>query len=540
MSRPHAGILAGFLVAVLAAEAALAWARGGVYVDGHEGDTIHLIEIVLRMAAGEWPHLDFLTPLGVLAFAPIVLFVSLGLGVGHAILAAQVLVGAVLLPAAWWVGVSRLGRVLAHVLGAMVIVLATAVVHGETVEGVSVSMHYNRWAWAVAFVVVPVAVLAPGARRSAWADGAILGLGMAALALTKMTFFAALIGPVVLALALRRDWRALAVALGAGLAVVAATTAVAGMQFWAAYLGDLVTVSGSGIRPDTGRPLARIATGAAYLPANLLLLAGVMLLRQARRADEGLVLLVLAPAFVFITYQNWGNDPQWLPLLGVLLLALRPAAGVRNGFGWDLRQALGWAGMAAFLLGASSLLNVALSPWRHLGKDAAQFTPMIGLAAHQDIASPSQRTWLVNGAREIALPGLRPDLPGPLPEERQEVRLGTEDLAWCELKSGVVGWFRAVAADLSASGLAEGRTVLLADTFSPLWMYGAGRPLPGGEPWYYGGGTALARADLLLVPACPTSARTRRMLLADLAAREDLSYRELRRSELYILLERQP
>ncbi|MEZ5768654.1 MAG: hypothetical protein R3D80_14050 [Paracoccaceae bacterium] len=43
---------------------------------------------------------------------------------------------------------------------------ALALVYGGTDPAISMSMHYNRWAWAAAFVAVALAVL-PRTRRSA-------------------------------------------------------------------------------------------------------------------------------------------------------------------------------------------------------------------------------------------------------------------------------------------------------------------------------------------------------------------------------------
>lgn len=105
MSRPNPTTLFGFLVAVLGVMGSMALLKGGLFVAKHEADTLHLLQNVLRMDAGQWPHLDYMTPIGVLAYAPIAFFVSQGAGVGHAIIYAQIGLGAVLLPAVWWIGI---------------------------------------------------------------------------------------------------------------------------------------------------------------------------------------------------------------------------------------------------------------------------------------------------------------------------------------------------------------------------------------------------------------------------------------------------
>ena len=87
MSRPNPTILFGFFVAVIVAMCGVSLLKGGVYISKHEGDTLHMLQIVFRMAEGQWPHIDFMTPIGALAASPIALFVKLGFGVGNGVLA---------------------------------------------------------------------------------------------------------------------------------------------------------------------------------------------------------------------------------------------------------------------------------------------------------------------------------------------------------------------------------------------------------------------------------------------------------------------
>ncbi|MGL4309509.1 MAG: hypothetical protein ACRCSU_03395, partial [Paracoccaceae bacterium] len=381
MMRANSGMLAVFLLAVLAALGGTALLQGGLYVGKHEGDTLHLLEIVFRMADGQRPHLDFMTPIGALAFAPIALFVDQGMGVGHAILWSQILVAAVLFPAVWWAAYSRFPGGWAYVFGFLVLMLALALVHGEAQRSVSISMHYNRWAWAVAYVVIALAMLPPLAGRGRpLPEGIIIGLGMAFLVLCKITYFVAFVIPVALALVLRRDWLALGAALVAGLAVAGAVTAVAGFDFWLAYLRDIATVAGSSVRAAPGEPFSAILGAPAYLGGSLAAIFGVIFLRQAGTEDAaakhaGLVLLLLLPGFFYVTYQNFGNDPQWLPLLGLLLMVYRPEGILRNGLGWDLRTGLAVTAAAAFALAAPSVFNLTYSPFRHLGATAEKHAP---------------------------------------------------------------------------------------------------------------------------------------------------------------------
>ncbi|MBT0955952.1 hypothetical protein IV417_01015 [Alphaproteobacteria bacterium KMM 3653] len=529
--------LAGLLLAVLVAIGALEVAKGGLYIGRHEGDAMHLLEIVFRMADGQWPHLDFMTPIGVLAFAPPAWFVAQGQGIGMAMIYSQLLVAAVLLPALWWAGVSRLPGVLGFVFGLIVIVLATSLVHGESLRSVSISMHYNRWAWAIAFVVIVLGVLPPRGRASAWADGVIIGLGLGALALLKVTYFAAFVVPVGLGLLLRGELRSFLVAVVSGLAVAALMTALAGFAFWAAYLGDMLAVAGSEVRPQPGEPLTAVVAAPAYLGGSLVLIAGVILLRQGARANEGLLLMLLVPGFFYVTYQNFGNDPQWLLLLGVLLLAARPEAGVLNGFGWEMRGAVAIAGAAAFAMTLPSAFNLAFSPFRHMAAEASDYAPILPRSdLHGDLLTSAIRANRVDV--RVPLDGLEAGLgewAGKGDRDALAV-LNGEELAACELELGTSAWFDAITQDLMAQGHA-GKRVMAADLFSSFWLFGDFKPLIGGAPWYYGGLPGFESADLLVVPICPVAPDIRRQVL-ETAEEAGIALRDIHRHPLYILLEK--
>lgn len=518
MSRTGPVRLLAFLVAVVAILGGAAMARGAFYVGMHVGDLLHAVEIIVHMAEGRWPSLDFMTPIGVLAFAPIALFVQAGLGLGMSMLAGQVLVAAALLPLAWWAAWTRFGGVWAYAFGLVLMVLVLALIHGDASRTIAFSMHYNRWAWAIAFVALAVAMLPPLGRAPQAVDGLVVGVCMAALALIKVTYFAAFALPVAVGLIAHRRGRALAAAAGAGLAVAALVTAAGGVEYWAAYLADLRAVSASEVRERPGETFAGVLGAPRFLGATVALLAGVMLLRQAGRAAEGLVLLLLVPGFAFVTYQNWGNDPQWLMFLAVVLMALRPGAGVVNGWGWDLRQALTVTGVAAMALTAPSFLNTVQSPFHHLRAETRGFVPLVpGRARFADLLVPVGRAWDFAVRLEGEVPEV---LMGALPEAWEApaptVFLG-EVLPDCEAPSNPIGQSMAYAAELERAGFA-GTRVMGADIFAAYWLYGDIAPLPGGAPWYYGGLPGIAAADYVLVPYCPAYRVARAIVLRELEA----------------------
>lgn len=526
MRNDRLRLAAGLLVA-WAVLAGVLVAKNGLFVAKHEGDTMHLVEIVLRQAAGQWPHLDFMTPIGVLATGPIAAFVAAGWDVGAAVLWAQAAVALALLPALWWVGVSRMGLGWGLAFGAICLILASALVHGEPERSLSISMHYNRWAWAIAFPALAVAILPPRQVERGWADGLVLGLCVAALALIKVTYVVAIFPVILLSLAMRRDGAAFVTALIAGGLVAGAVTVAAGFGFWAAYIGDLQAVSASTIRSAPGDTFIAVMAAPAYLGGSLAALAGVMFLRQAGRSQEGLLLLVALPGFFFVTYQNYGNDPQWLYLVGLLLLALRPEPGTATPGGLDLRQALALTGCAVFTLGLPSLLNLTSSPMRHLTIEAQGYEPLLPQSDQAaDVMFRAVRQGRVTGSSP--LPGF------PLPGVEPAVLNGV-DLAECQLNAGTTGFYAALAERLEQSGQG-GRAILVADLFNPLWMFGDFPPLQGGAPWYYGGLPGGEMAETMLVPLCPVLPRARRQVLASAEA-AGWTLTETARDPLYILLE---
>ena len=535
MSRSNPTVLFGFFVAVIAAMCGAALLKGGLYLGKHEGDTFHLLQIVFRMADGQIPHLDFMTPIGALAFAPIALFVNLGYGAGISIILSQLLVAVVFLPAVWWVAYSRMRGILPYVFGLFVLVLVTALVHGEAQRSVSISMHYNRWAWAAAFIAISTAVVPTIERSRPATDGVIVGFAMSFLLLTKITYFAAFAPPVLLALLLRRNYRALGVSIVGATVVMALVTAVAGVGFWQAYLRDLLTVALSDIRANPGEPFGAVVGAPAYIGASLVLITAVILLRQSRESVGGLVLLLLVPGFFYVSYQNFGNDPQWLLLLGVLLLAFIPGPGLRNGLGWDLRAALKVTAAIALAMAAPSFFNLAYSPFRHFNIDVTKYTPILPRSGqHADLFATKLRAIRTDTNVPLDISGTGLEVYEYMVERPEPTIFRGAELAQCELTLGMSAWFDVITADLEDAGLSGDKSIFAADLFASHWLFGDFRPLKGGAPWYYGGLPGIGAADYLLVPLCPIIPEVRRKILETIEA-SDIALTEVRRTSLYIL-----
>ncbi|MEL7349494.1 MAG: hypothetical protein AAFN17_17200, partial [Pseudomonadota bacterium] len=304
--------------------------KGGLYLTNFEGDALHLADIVLRMAMGQGAHTDFMTPLGSLAFWPFVPFQRSGLPLGVSYAMGQALVGLVLLPCIWRACVSRLPPVTGWAFGLLCILLVTSLAHGDDRGITAVSMHYNRWSWVMVFIATILTVLPPTGKARPVLDGALAGLLLGAVAYLKVTYFV-VFAPVLLLIALlRQDGRFL-------LGGMASTAFIGAALFVPAngmgYFMDLVAVTGAPLRNVPGLPLQDLIIAPTYLAATLTLFAGAMILRRHGKGAEGLSILLLFPAFLVTTWQNHGNDPLWLILLGTLLAALWHADRKVTGVG---------------------------------------------------------------------------------------------------------------------------------------------------------------------------------------------------------------
>jgi hypothetical protein len=538
MSRPNPVVLFGFLVSIIVVLGGLAVLKGGLFIAKHEADTLHLVQIVFRMNMGQWPHLDFMTPLGALAYAPIALFTWLGAGIGHAILYAQIAVAVVLLPAVWWVSVSRFSGGLAYLFGALVMILCVAIAFGTEEQTISISMHYNRWAWAFSFVAIALAVVPSMDRERPLVDGVTIGLCLAMLALIKVTYFIAFAPAIALALAFRKDWRAMGWALIAGLVVIGIVTLFAGVGFWFAYAQDLIEVSRSKVRPQPGLTISRVILSSAYLGATAMAVLGAVLYRQSKEDAGGYALLALLPGFFYVTYQNYGNDPQWLPLLAILFLALRPKQARHNRWGWDIRKGMEIAAIATFAMAAPSYINMASSPIRQMTFDAEGYEPILMTEdINSDLQLPHIRARRVDGWVSLASDGAGLDAMEEGADRKDLGALSGQPLPYCKLKLGLPGWTKTIVDDLDRAGFAGGNRIFIADIFSSHWLYGDLKPLINGAPWYYGGLPGFDSADYVLVPQCPASPEARKQILDDIMALEGVTVEEIRRTPLYILMD---
>ncbi|PJE31954.1 hypothetical protein SAMN06297129_1998 [Pseudooceanicola antarcticus] len=526
MNRTDTGRFLALLIGYLGVQALLIGLRGGVYFGYHEADMIHLASLTMLEVEGQVAHLDFSTPIGEWSFSPISYLVRAGMGLGQAMLWSQWAVALLIAPALAWICWSRFTFWPSVAVALVVLSLPLALVYGTTEIFLSLSMHYNRWAWALAFLTVPVVLFPPVQGRAGdWADAAVLGLPMAMLVMIKLTYAVALAPACILGLLLSGRARVLLRALILALAVLAGITLVHGPGYWVAYVEDLFGVMESEVRSHPGPSFARILLSPAYTLGTLAGLAAVFLLRAIPgRGTSGLTLLIFLPGFAYIAYQNYGNDPLWLAMLGITLLGLPgPEADP------DRERILRSLGAAMLVLIGPVMLNLGYSPIRHALQPEAPYEQV--LPGHPDFQVLSRRmagtsvarAWEGSPTQSVTTQNLTllEEFDGkPLPD--------------CALETGLLPYFQVMSARMAQSEALAGRMPFVADSFSPHWMFLGWAPLPGGTPWYYSGLPGYENAQHLLVPHCVTNTKVRTIVLGQVDP-ETLNLVE--ENELYRLYE---
>lgn len=521
MSRPNPLILFTVLFGVAGVLSWLALRPGALLIAEHEGDTYHLLDILFRMQQGQFPHQDFMTPIGILAFLPIDVFLSRGFGVGFSILYAQVFVFVVLSPLIFYVAWSRLSPKTAYVFAAFSAAMILAISFGGPSTDLAISMHYNRWAWAVTYSVIVLAFLQPVGARWPVLDGILIGLCLGLLVLTKITFFVALVPGIAAVLLKRGESRMLLATIAGGLLVAAVASAFLGIGYWFGYAADLLAVSSSEIRPYPSASIQELIGSAETFGLSIIAFLAFLLVRRSDLDAEALGLVLLIPGFFYITYQNYGNDPKWLFPIAVLLIMLRPALGEKVHRGLDLRIAMTSVATAALLLFLPSAMNMVLSPVRHSAQDISDFSPLLPAQPdHLDIATAKTRATTVSALVQL-------DVEGSVWFDYREaanradlLTLNDIEFPECQLMAGTQSWFDALSNELARLNTPEGSQLFVADILAAFWLFGPYEPLQGGAPWYYGNLSGLENADYLVIPKCGFVPEARNIIIGELIEAE--------------------
>jgi hypothetical protein len=497
--RAETGKICGIYIGIIGLHLTLAMIAGGLWFTAHEADMVHLIDIILRMSAVAVPHLDFMTPIGEWAMRPMALLHGAGLSLGMALIGAQILVAALLLPPTLWAAVSRLTFWQSMVFGLIVFGLCAGVVAGGVEPNLSLSMHYNRWAWAMAGIVMILSILPARGAGHAGADALSIGLLMACLGMIKITFAVALAPVVILALFLKREVKTLILALLTSFVVLILVTLEHGLAYWFAYIDDLQSVVGSANRPMPSDPLPALFLSPANTPASVLMIGLVLWLRRQRDRAQAtplaLLLLLSFPALTFVTWQNYGNDPIWLGFWALILWGL---AGQRAGVN---RMVLGGTAAAMALLILPVMGNILYSPLRHVSQPKPLFRPLLPHEAGvRMVAARAGGAWVQN------------TLITPPDTQEGQIFQGAP-LPECELQAGLITVIEAQIKTLQSIETPPKVQPFVADLFAPHWLFSDLEPLPGGTPWYYDGLPGIENASHLLVPNCAADPQARAHIL---------------------------
>lgn len=497
-----------FLFGLFCVEALLALLPDGLLITGHEGDLLHMLEIALRMVDGELPHLDFMTPIGILGFAPVAGWISAGFMAGEATLLANLSVAAVLLPAIWWVGASRLSLPQAVFFGAFDVILLVAVVYGGNSSLIALSLYYSRWAWGITFVVLAT-VLFPARVNlgERWVAPIVVGAGMAALAMLKMTYFVPLAPAILLILLTRKQAAHAGKSLLVGLVIFGSLVAWLGVDFFVAYFENLLTLidKNSG-RAEPDQSFMQVVAGHGSILGTFVLLTSIVLFRKSGRLVQGQIILILAPVFTYITYQNWGNDPKWLVLLMLYLWVNLPDKAGLAVWGLPPRASILALICIAGTVIFPSVNALVTSPFRaaFASKEAALRLPIPEGVA--DIWLPESQA-LVGVSRQL-MAGM-PALPITI----KPVEIEGFSFPMCSSIETVVPIAMAMAQELEALDEVRGKPVMQADSLNSIWLFGDIGRVKGAAPWYYGDTSGLENADFLLVPMCPREPRLRAQMV---------------------------
>jgi len=214
-------------------------------------DNLLLIDGAYRMLHGALPHIDFMTPLGVLNFAGPALFSGNDIMLSVARYSGAIAVICTLLSA--YVATTRLNLPLAILFVVLVAVLAAAPsAIGYPADHISFAMVYNRQGYACLLLLLilplPAKPLAP--RITLALDSALIAATLLFLLHTKITFFVVATGLcAVMFVTAAHLQRALVIAM-ALFAITVIAVALWQPDFYAAYAHDIASASLS--RADDG------------------------------------------------------------------------------------------------------------------------------------------------------------------------------------------------------------------------------------------------------------------------------------------------
>jgi hypothetical protein len=217
------------------------------------------------------------------------------------------------------------------------------------------------------------------------------------------------------------------------------------------------------------------------------------------------VLLILAPSLIYVSYQNFDNDPLWLVPLAIALFEIARKSGAASA----PRTALMLTACIAIVAIGPVMWNMLHSKVRSLRPADTSYVAVFPGPLQQNFKARLNPTivWTpvaLFEAGETATRHVNRMIASIAPVSFQDHVLDK-----CELRRGYQMLLQEIAVSLEDSGYSTGKSIFYADSTSTLWLFGDSHPVEGGAPWYYGGTEAIRNADYVVVPKCATSLRHR-------------------------------
>ncbi|MDR3387949.1 MAG: hypothetical protein P4L92_12940 [Rudaea sp.] len=262
--------------------------RGGVYFSQWAPDVFIPLNGVLHIFAGQWPHRDFVTPVGSLWYAinalpALILPLTVSVTVW-----ANLIIGVIAAVATFGVALGKIPRWMVCLCAFYTGLVALSPRQiGEGFEHISNNASYNRYCWSL-ICVIALAALLPSphgtTRTRERVDGVVAGLLIAMCFYIKVTYAAAGFGFLGLALVTTRGltgWRFAAWAVCTAVGTIAIAAIITGDL--PGYLADLQTAVA--VLPHTARTVQAL-NQLGYTMPGLLFVA--LAARLAKAGPTGL------------------------------------------------------------------------------------------------------------------------------------------------------------------------------------------------------------------------------------------------------------
>lgn len=318
------------VAAVLAGLMAILLSSPAVFVNDVPFDLFIPLDGAWRMANGQWPHVDFSTPIGLLYYLEVAAGYAIAGTDPRLVLWANALA---LLPVTLGALLATRGRLSPVLRVSVVLAIALLAIAPRMLDqGPGRLAHlafYNRQGAALVVIALLALFLQP-VTRGKWSDlrdALLIAACGLATAYMKVTFLGFMVGGLLVAVAFgpnRRlaGWSLLMIAGGLALSAIIAPEAAG------AYLSDLSLAAQAS---SNGTPLSRLNRLPEIIAANMGFLSaiavlGLAVLRTSQGADERrqasrtlLVLMALTAGSLLVTLQN--HDAFVTTSLVPLLLA---------------------------------------------------------------------------------------------------------------------------------------------------------------------------------------------------------------------------